>query len=81
MDGKPFYQFIKQLSKIYFCLEEPARYMACLVYWYIFGTFGRSAFVSFGDSTLNSCSRGRVMCRLAEVREAKSNIQRDLPGF
>lgn len=55
--------------------------MACLVYWYISGTFGRRAFVSFGDSTLNSCSRGRVMCWLAEVREAKSNIQRDLPGF
>ena len=35
--------------------------MACLVYWYISGTFGHTAFVSFGDSTLNSRSRRHVM--------------------
>lgn len=75
--GKPRAEFIKQLRKIYFCLERPARYMACLVYWYVSGTFGRSAFVSFGDSTLNSCSWGHVMRWLTKAWEAKSNIQRE----
>lgn len=55
--------------------------MACLVYWYISGTFGHTAFVSFGDSTLNSRSPGHVMYWSAEVPEAKSNIQRDVLGF
>lgn len=55
--------------------------MACLVYWYISGTFGHTAFVSFGDSTLNSRRPGHVMYWSAEVPEAKSNIQRDVLGF
>lgn len=55
--------------------------MGCLVYWYISGTFGHTAFVSFGDSTLNSCSPGHVMCWSVEVPKAKSNIQRDVLGF
>lgn len=75
MAGKPWAEFIKKLRKIYFCLERPARYMACLVYWYVSGTFGRSAFVSFGDSTLNSCSWGHVMRWLTNAWDAKSNIQ------
>lgn len=54
--------------------------MACLVYWYIFGTFGCTAFVSFGDSTLNSC-RPDVMYWSAEAPEAKSNIQKTLLDF
>lgn len=75
MAGKPRAEFIKQLRKIYFCLERLARYMACLVYWCVSGTFGHTAFVSFGDSTLNSCSPGLVMCWLTESWEAKLNIQ------
>lgn len=55
--------------------------MACLVYWCVSGTFGRTAFVSFGDSTLNSRSPGHVMGWSVEVSEAKSNIQQDLLGF
>ena len=49
--------------------------------WYISGTFGHTAFVSFGDSTLNSRSPEHVMYWSAKVQEAKSNIQWDVPGF
>lgn len=55
--------------------------MACLVYWCITGTFGHTAFVSFGDSTLNSRSSGHVMYWSAEVPQAKSNTQWDILGF
>lgn len=63
MDGwKTQTKFIKQFTEIYSCLESRARYMDCLVSWYIPGTFGHAGFVSFGDCTLNSCNQGRVMC-------------------
>lgn len=81
MDGwKTLTKFIKQFSEIYSCLESRARYMACLVSWYIPGTFGHAGFVSFGDCTLNSSSPGRVMCWSAGAATAKSNIQQDHLG-
>lgn len=81
-DGwKTLTKFIKQLSEIYFCLERRARYMTCLVFWYISGTFGHTAFVSFGDTTLNSWRPGHVMCWSAEVPKAKLNIQLAVLGF
>lgn len=54
--------------------------MACLVYWYIFGTFGCTAFVSFGDSTLNSC-RPDVMYWSAEGARGQIKYTKDLVGF
>lgn len=78
-DGwKTLTEFIKQFSEIYSCLEI---YGLVSIHWSITGTLGRAAFVSFGDSTLNSRSPGHVMYRSAEAAAAKSNIQRDVPGL
>lgn len=80
MAGKPWPNLSNNWAKS-ISVWRRVRHMTCLVFWYISGTFGHTAFVSFGDTTLNSWSPGHVMCWSAEVPKAKLNIQLALLGF